>query len=63
MGFTENMEPCFITPTVVTINDSSSHTTTKGAANGNWLAQHTAGVMADLNFYIEPVLPQQHVQP
>jgi actin-related protein 3 len=55
MGFAGNVEPCFITPTVVAVNDSFSTAQTpaaRGAAKGNWLAQHSAGVMADLDFYI-----------
>lgn len=55
MGFAGNVEPCFITPTAVAINDSfsSAQPAPRGApAKGNWLAQHSAGVMADLDFYI-----------
>ena len=55
MGFAGNVEPCFITPTVVAVNDSFTSTQTpaaRGAAKGNWLSQHSAGVMADLDFYI-----------
>lgn len=55
MGFAGNVEPCFITPTVVAVNDSFSSVqapAARGAAKGNWLAQHSAGVMADLDFYI-----------
>lgn len=56
MGFAGNVEPCFITPTVVAVNDSfssSAQPAPRGApAKGNWLAQHSAGVMADLDFYI-----------
>ncbi|KAK3158372.1 hypothetical protein QOZ80_2AG0136270 [Eleusine coracana subsp. coracana] len=55
MGFAGNVEPCFITPTVVAVNDSFSSApapAARGAAKGNWLAQHSAGVMADLDFYI-----------
>jgi hypothetical protein len=54
MGFAGNVEPCFITPTVVAVNDSSTAQTpaARGAHKGNWLAQHSAGVMADLDFYI-----------
>ncbi|CAD6250447.1 unnamed protein product [Miscanthus lutarioriparius] len=56
MGFAGNVEPCFITPTVVAVNDSfsgSAQPAARGApARGNWLAQHSAGVMADLDFYI-----------
>ena len=56
MGFAGNVEPCFITPTVVAVNDffsGSAQPAARGApARGNWLAQHSAGVMADLDFYI-----------
>lgn len=56
MGFAGNVEPCFITPTVVAVNDSfsgSAQPAVRGTpARGNWLAQHSAGVMADLDFYI-----------
>lgn len=51
MGFAGNVEPCFIIPTVVAVNESFSHQT-KSTNKGNWLAQHTAGVMADLDFCI-----------
>jgi actin-related protein 3 len=51
MGFAGNVEPCFITPTAVAVNDSFSDQT-RAAAKGNWLAQHSAGVMADLDFFI-----------
>ncbi|KAK6139180.1 hypothetical protein DH2020_027077 [Rehmannia glutinosa] len=53
MGFAGNVEPCFIVPTVVAVNESFVNqprvSSTKGS---NWLAQHSAGVMADLDFYI-----------
>ena len=56
MGFAGNVEPCFINPTAVAVNDSfaaSAQPAPRGApAKGNWLAQHSAGVMADLDFYI-----------
>ncbi|CAN6273332.1 unnamed protein product [Urochloa humidicola] len=57
MGFAGNVEPCFITPTVVAVNDSFSSSAQPAPrvgthAKGNWLAQHSAGVMADLDFYI-----------
>ncbi|KAJ3675480.1 hypothetical protein LUZ60_004522 [Juncus effusus] len=51
MGFAGNVEPCFIIPTVVAVNDSFSNQS-KPSNRGNWLAQHSAGVMADLDFYI-----------
>jgi actin-related protein 3 len=51
MGFAGNVEPCFITPTAVAVNDSFSDQT-RAAAKGSWQAQHSAGVMADLDFLI-----------
>lgn len=51
MGFAGNVEPCFITPTAVAVNESFSDQT-RATAKGNWLAQHSAGVMADLDFFI-----------
>ncbi|XBH63016.1 hypothetical protein VPH35_117095 [Triticum aestivum] len=51
MGFAGNVEPCFITPTAVAVNESFSDQT-RATAKGNWLAQHSAGVMADLDFLI-----------
>jgi len=56
MGFAGNVEPCFINPTAVAVNDSFAASAQPaprgGPAKGNWLAQHSAGVMADLDFYI-----------
>ncbi|CAN4116173.1 unnamed protein product [Withania somnifera] len=52
LGFAGNVEPSFILPTVVAVNESfvnQSRVTTKSS---NWLAQHSAGVMADLDFCI-----------
>ncbi|KQK00179.1 actin-related protein 3 [Brachypodium distachyon] len=51
MGFAGNVEPCFITPTVVAVNDSFSNQA-RATTKGNWMAQHNAGVMADLDFFI-----------
>ena len=57
MGFAGNVEPCFITTTVVDVNDSFSGSAQSAArgtpAWGNWLAQHSVGVMANLDFYID----------
>lgn len=50
MGFAGNVEPCFILPTVVALNDSFLNQSRTSKAN--WLAQHSAGVMADLDFFI-----------
>ncbi|KAL7187337.1 hypothetical protein ACSBR1_037411 [Camellia fascicularis] len=52
MGFAGNVEPCFIVPTVVTVNDSFNNQSRSSAKGSNWLAQHSAGVMADLDFFI-----------
>lgn len=54
MGFAGNVEPCFIAPTVVAVNESfitqPNRSSTKGSSS--WLTQHSAGVMADLDFFI-----------
>ncbi|KAE9454172.1 hypothetical protein C3L33_13923, partial [Rhododendron williamsianum] len=53
MGFAGNVEPCFVVPTVVAVNDSFVNQPRSSSAKGsNWLAQHSAGVMADLDFFI-----------
>ncbi|CAL5421222.1 unnamed protein product [Camellia sinensis] len=52
MGFAGNVEPCFIVPTVVAVNDSFINQSRSSAKGSNWLAQHSAGVMADLDFFI-----------
>ncbi|VFQ87677.1 unnamed protein product [Cuscuta campestris] len=53
MGFAGNVEPCFILPTVVAANDSFvNQPRASSTKSSNWLAQHSAGVMADLDFYI-----------
>ncbi|EPS68068.1 hypothetical protein M569_06702 [Genlisea aurea] len=51
MGFAGNVEPCFILPTVVAVNDSSVNQSRSSRGN-NWLTQYVTGVMADLDFYI-----------
>ncbi|CAL9185939.1 unnamed protein product, partial [Musa hybrid cultivar] len=51
MGYAGNVEPCFIIPTVVAVNESFSNQS-RSSAKGNWLAQHNASVMADLDFLI-----------
>ena len=51
MGFAGNVEPCFIVPTVVAINESFLNQS-RSSSKGNWIAQHNAGVMADLDFFI-----------
>lgn len=51
MGFAGNVEPCFITPTAVAVNDSFADQT-RPAGKGSWQAQHSAGIMADLDFLI-----------
>lgn len=53
MGFAGNVEPCFTVPTVVAVNESFVNQSRGGSVKGsNWLAQHSAGVMADLDFFI-----------
>ncbi|GER56037.1 actin-related family protein [Striga asiatica] len=53
IGFAGNVEPCFTIPTVVALNESFLNqrrpTSKKGS---NWLGQHNAGILADLDFYI-----------
>ena len=51
MGFAGNVEPCFNVPTVVAINESFLNQS-RNSSKGNWVAQHNAGVMADLDFFI-----------
>ncbi|XP_010528072.2 PREDICTED: actin-related protein 3 isoform X2 [Tarenaya hassleriana] len=51
IGFAGNVEPCFILPTVVAVNESFLNQS-KSSSKSNWLAQHSAGVMADLDFFI-----------
>ncbi|RWW59589.1 hypothetical protein BHE74_00033463, partial [Ensete ventricosum] len=41
MGYAGNVEPCFIIPTVVAVNESFSNQS-RSSAKGNWLAQHNA---------------------
>lgn len=52
MGFAGNVEPCFMTPTVVAVNESFLNQSKSSSSKANWLAQHSAGVMADLDFFI-----------
>ncbi|XP_075495075.1 actin-related protein 3-like [Primulina tabacum] len=53
MGFAGNVEPSFILPTVVAVNESFLNQPRAASSKGsNWLAQHSAGVMADLDFNI-----------
>ncbi|PHU17849.1 Actin-related protein 3 [Capsicum chinense] len=52
MGFAGNVEPCFILPTVVAANESFVNQPRALTKGSNWLAQHSAGVMADLDFFI-----------
>jgi len=51
VGFAGNVEPCFILPTVVAVNDSFVNQS-RSTSKGNWSAQYSAGVMADLDFFI-----------
>ncbi|PWA16730.1 Actin-related protein [Artemisia annua] len=53
MGFAGNVEPCFIAPTVVVVNESFITQPNRSSnKSGSWLAQHSAGVMANLDFFI-----------
>ncbi|PWA78502.1 actin-like ATPase superfamily protein [Artemisia annua] len=54
MGFAGNVEPCFIAPTVVAVNESfiTQPNRSSNKSSSSWLAQHSAGVMADLDFFI-----------
>lgn len=52
MGFVGNVEPCFIVPTVVAVHNSFVNQPRMSGKGSNWLAQHSAGVMADLDFFI-----------
>ncbi|RDX72311.1 Actin-related protein 3, partial [Mucuna pruriens] len=45
------VKPCFIVSTVVVLNESFLNQS-KSSSNGNWMAQHNAGVIADLDFFI-----------
>ncbi|KAK5776641.1 hypothetical protein PVK06_044601 [Gossypium arboreum] len=51
MGFAGNVEPCFIQQTVVAVNESLLNQS-RASSKSNWLAQYSAGVMADLDFFI-----------
>lgn len=60
MGFAGNVEPCFIIPTVVAVNESFV-SQSRGSGKGSWLAQHDAAVKADLDFFIgEEALSRSH---
>jgi len=52
MGFAGNVEPCFTVPTIVAVNESFVNQSRGSVKGSNWLAQHSAGVMADLDFFI-----------
>ncbi|XP_070055910.1 actin-related protein 3 isoform X2 [Nicotiana tomentosiformis] len=51
MGFAGNVEPSFILPTVVAVNESFINQPRALTKSSN-LAQYSAGVMADLDFFI-----------
>lgn len=51
MGFAGNVEPSFIAPTVVAVNESFLNQS-RSSTKSNLLAQHNASVMADLDFFI-----------
>ncbi|CAK9276273.1 unnamed protein product [Sphagnum jensenii] len=60
MGFAGNVEPCFIVPTVVAVNESFLGQTAN-QSKGGLSAFHSAGVMADLDFFIgEEALARTH---
>jgi actin-related protein 3 len=52
MGFAGNAEPFFTLPTVVAVNESFKIQPRSSVKASNWILQHNAGVMADLDFYI-----------
>ena len=54
MGYAGNVEPSFIVPTVVALNEnfSSIHSGQGGRSSATAAALHSAGVMADLDFFI-----------
>ncbi|XP_042020684.1 actin-related protein 3-like [Salvia splendens] len=52
LGFAGNAEPCFTIPTVVALSDSITNPARTTTGKGNWMVQHSAGVMADMDFYI-----------
>ncbi|KVH95686.1 actin-related protein 3-like [Cynara cardunculus var. scolymus] len=54
MGFAGNVEPSFMVPTVVAVNESFINQGGRRLIkrSSSWLAQHNAGVMADLDLYI-----------
>lgn len=53
MGFAGNVEPCFIVPTVVAVNESFvNQPRSVSMKTNNWVSQYSAGVMADLDFSI-----------
>lgn len=52
MGFAGNVEPCFTLPTVVAVNESFLNQPRSSVKASNWVLQHNAGVMADLDFFI-----------
>ncbi|GMH26091.1 hypothetical protein Nepgr_027934 [Nepenthes gracilis] len=51
MGFAGNVEPCFIIPTVVAVNDSFVNQQ-RTSNKSNRLTQYSASVMADVDFLI-----------
>ncbi|XP_047964083.1 actin-related protein 3-like [Salvia hispanica] len=52
LGFAGNAEPCFTIPTVVALSDAITNPARNTTGKGNWMVQHSAGVMADMDFYI-----------
>ena len=53
MGFAGIVEPCFIASMVVAVNESFITQQNRNSnKSSSWLAQHSVGVMADLDFFI-----------
>ena len=54
MGYAGNVEPSFIVPTVVALNENFSSISSGhgGRSGATAAALHSAGVMADLDFFI-----------
>ncbi|RWW48401.1 hypothetical protein BHE74_00045523, partial [Ensete ventricosum] len=51
IGFAGNVEPSFVIPSVVAVNESFLNQS-EGRNMGNYIAQYNAGIMADLDFFI-----------
>ncbi|CAL9152837.1 actin-related protein 3-like [Musa acuminata AAA Group] len=51
IGFAGNVEPSFVIPSVVAVNESFLNQS-EGRNMGNYIAQYNSGIMADLDFFI-----------